>query len=72
MIKSKVSGEAESKYDYPKLMKSARGLIVLFSKHAVGTVVLPDKFHNCGEFRDDWFISDFVDFKGEVTLSNGE
>ena len=71
MINVKVSGETECKYDYPKLMKSDRGLIVLFLKDDVGTVVSPDKFHDCGEFRDDWFMPDFVDYKGEVTLSNG-
>jgi len=70
MIKSKVS--LASKNDYPKIMKSKNsGLVVLFSKSELGTVILGNELHDCGEFSDDWDMSSFTDFDGSITLSNG-
>ena len=70
MIKSVVNVEAE-RNDYPKLMASKSGVIVLFSKHGCGTIISSGEHYECGRWRDDWLMDVFNDFDGSITLSNG-
>lgn len=50
---------------FPKIMKSKNksGLIVLFSKSMVGTVLMcEDKYHSVGDHRVDWIPTSFEDY----------
>lgn len=55
---------------FPKLMISDKGTLVLFVSTEVGTVIKSDSNYKTGEHLDDWVMSLFKDFDGEVTLSN--
>ncbi len=70
MIKSVVSFKTGCDRDYPKLMVADEGLIVLFLEAEEGTVIQSDNYQ-CGYYAEDWEMSDFTDFNGTVTLSNG-
>ena len=72
MINVKVNAKAERQNDFPKLMKSDNGLIVLFSNHGVGMVVSPNEVHGCGKWTDDWCMGVFAEFEGSITLCYGE
>ena len=68
MIKSKVSAGAQPK-DYPKLMVADDLLIVLFLEYEVGTIIKPVAMR--GHHLKTWDMSEFTDFDGSITLSNG-
>ena len=70
MIESKVK-QSTSDIDFPKLMISETGLIVLFSSPKLGFVVKGDDLWKAGEHSETWIIDVFTDFHGSVTLSNG-
>lgn len=66
-----------SKADYPKLRKTALGLIVGFEAPGKGTVLypgLPDPVTNTSYYvmqqKDNWNDNSFVDCKESVILTN--
>ena len=72
MIKSTIT-EAETKDEYPRLMKSKTGAeITYFIDSRRGFVVkkLHESDYSEGEFRSDWIASAFEDFNGTIQLSN--
>ena len=55
---------------FPKLMIDSDGLIMFFFKNRIGVVVSPDSEREVGYYDDTWYMSDFKDYEGEVTLKN--
>ena len=57
---------------FPKLMQTKQGSLVLFDKEGCGTVIdhINPDVRPVGMYREDWDMSYFLDFYGEVTLSN--
>lgn len=47
------------------------GLVVLFTRENIGTVLKSANFHRVGHHDDTWVMSYFTPFKGELKLSNG-
>ena len=70
MIKLVVK-QSTSDIDFPKLMISETGLVVLFSSSKLGTVIRGDRLWGAGEHSVIWIIDMFTDFDGTITLSNG-
>lgn len=71
MVKVTVS-EGKAGYEYPKLMKSRAGALVLFCEEGKGVVVgCGDESYQVGWFGGAWFMDAFSDFQGTVTLSSG-
>lgn len=63
--------EQEKKNEFPSLMKSKNSeLIVLFSSEDIGIVLKKDTHNSRFDYRGDWIIDTFEDFKGIITLSN--
>lgn len=62
--------EKSSYQQYPKLMKSNAGLIVLMVGDKTGVVVVGNDFWDKGHYADNWGMCVFKDFDGEVILSN--
>lgn len=56
---------------YPRLMKSNKGSIVLFTRSKVGSVIKEsdNSGFSLGEHSNDWLMSEFTQFYGSVTLS---
>ena len=70
-IKSKIRGIGSNKPNpFPKLMVSNKGNIVLFCEPKKGTVVYAQYKTVTGEWSDTWAMSEFIDYEGEVRLSN--
>jgi hypothetical protein len=68
MIQSKISKEVKES-SFPKLMiHKSRDYIVLFRAERIGVVLLDDG--NIGIYDDNWKMSEFTDYHGEITLSN--
>jgi hypothetical protein len=55
---------------FPKLMKHTSGIIVLFQQSGKGVVVAETPAYPLGSYSDNWVMTNFSDFQGEVTLSN--
>ena len=57
---------------FPKLMKHCSNkLIVLFRDDGIGFVVNDsDKKHPIGYYSNLWVTSNFIDFDGQIILSN--
>jgi len=69
MVEVKVNKEQSIiEMEYPIIM-FCNSLIVLFNKHECGTV-LRANYLPAGYYSDDWDMSIFEDFKGEITLKN--
>ncbi len=69
-IKTKVTTIAPDELDYPRLMRTAKGIIVLFTDTKKGTVVNTTNIHPLGFTSVAWVTDDFTDFKGTLTLQN--
>lgn len=72
-MKSKVSGS--TKPEFPKLMVSKKGTVVLFTKLGAGCVVgftegADESEYTLGQYSATWATFNFEPFEGEVTLSN--
>jgi len=65
-----IEKECEKKIMYPCLMKTELGLIVLFIKEEVGTVIIGDENWTSGEFNNEWIMNDFRKFEGRLILEN--
>jgi len=56
--------------EYPKIMKSKEGdLIVLFSHYGGGTVLKDKPCNKVGEHSNGWAMECFEEFNGVVTLT---
>lgn len=55
--------------DFPKLMISQRGVIVLFTDKNTG-ICLYDGSNTVRGISSSWDIAAFQDFKGEITIKN--
>ena len=71
MIESVVKEYAVLGNEYPKLMESGGGLIVLFKQKASGVVIQKDDHWEVGDRCNSFDMQQFTDFNGSVTLSNG-
>lgn len=71
-VKVKVNeSEEELTKKYPCLMKSDKGLVVLFYEAGVGTVIVPGKsMYEIGNHLKKWADDQFKPFHGTVELSN--
>ena len=73
-MKSIRRDSAVESYPYPKLMITEdKRIVVLFDNHGEGTVLHssnPEDGWNIGEYNDVWDMSKFVNFNGEILLSN--
>jgi len=74
MIKSvRTNNRPSSEKSFPKLMKSLyTDVIVLFLRDRQGTVVsgVSKDGHTIGQYVPDWNMFNFIDYDGEITLSN--
>ena len=71
-VKSNADTQDVVKNDYPKLMISEQGRIVLFEQEYVGVVVNFESDPNeVGRFSNSW-SNRFRDYRGKVVLSNKE
>ena len=55
--------------EFPKLMISTEGRIVLMTKEGSGTVV-NSKRNDLGRHDDSWVMDAFEDYHGTITLGN--
>ena len=69
-VKVSLKENAATVKGYPKLMVSNYGVIVLFKKESIGTVVLSDIRYEMLHYCSSWDMSFFKDYDGEVTLKN--
>jgi len=58
--------------DFPKLMISTKGIIVLFESKEHGMVVggKSKNWSTIGEYLTEWDMSQFSDYDGSVTIQN--
>lgn len=56
--------------DYPCLMETEKGAVILMSKPNTGTVVISGITHKVGKYREDWAESSFKPFSGNISLRN--
>lgn len=71
-MKVVVEGERSEK-EFPKLMINKNDdFLVLFSEVKKGTIIslgrCSSNFYTVGEYRKDFYMHNFVDFKGKITL----
>ena len=72
MIKSEVVTNARVDNNYPKLMITGVGDIVLFQYKGAGTVILAcAEEYMLGDYDNKFDMRLFTDFEGTITLSNG-
>ena len=73
-MKSNVKKVSEVILDFPKLMVSDAGRVVLFTDYDKGMLVGSTRKINAmeeiGYYSDNWCLSNFKDFKGSITLEN--
>lgn len=72
MITTTFPDNAEHTKPFPKIMRSKRsGMIVLFEKATVGTVLSRGQSaYDPGDHRATWADEYFEDYNGPVTLQN--
>jgi len=69
-MKVQVTTTKRKALPYPKLMTDNDGLIVLMYCDGNGTVVTGSLAYTTGYHVNNWKMSAFQDFEGEVLLSN--
>jgi len=62
--------EKEQQHKFPKLMISCSGNIVLFKKWEEGVIISSENEESIGRSYNNFDMSSFVDFNGEIILSN--
>jgi hypothetical protein len=62
--------ETQGEVKYPCLMKSEKGLIVLFNAPECGIVLKGNDVHERGHYSSNWNMDSFEPFNGTITLSN--
>lgn len=56
---------------FPKLMKTKKNTVVLFSAPECGVVLTTIfDYPNVGQYDEDWCMSEFEDFDGKIILEN--
>ena len=64
-----ISGEPK-KPEYPCLMRSERGNVILFRKHGSGTIMESiSKFYRVGHYSDSWVMGDFFPLPTDSTVT---
>jgi hypothetical protein len=71
-MKTKVLNGESKKKDFPKLMISESGNIILFKKWGVGTIIVSESNENIGNHYTDFAMELFSDFDGEILLRNNQ
>jgi hypothetical protein len=61
---------SNEKENYPMLMQSKAGTVILFKLSRVGTVVASNHKYEIGEYREDWIMDSFGKFNDKVVLEN--
>ena len=56
--------------DFPKLMITRLGTIVLFTEPRVGTVLMSKKSSSIGKHVTNWHMESFQDLTQSLTLTN--
>ena len=70
-MKSRIEIEQVPVKPFPKLMKcTTDNTVIFFSDHGVGIVVYAENQDCIGEDSDEWIMDGFVDFDGQIVLSN--
>ena len=69
-VRTVLSVEFEKVKEFPKLMISISGSIVLFKESQSGFVIHPSLGHCLGYFSNNWWMPDFKEYQGELTLKN--
>ena len=70
-IEVKLKGIVFEVKTFPKLMIDKNRTIVLFSQEDRGIVVsAKESIYDVGDFNNDWAMSCFSDYEGELTLKN--
>ena len=70
-IEVNVKDQEKQESEFPKLMVSELGKIVLFTSKSVGTLIVPSSADKkVGHYCESWCEDVFTDFHGSVTLSN--
>jgi len=60
----------ENAVEYPKLMHSYQGRVVLFTSHETGVLLNEVGIHGLGHYSDEWRMAHFEDYDGSITLQN--
>lgn len=65
--------EVKTPIEYPCLMITKGGKIVLFKEYGKGTIVVPRINNICndhliGYYSEHWAMQDFEPYKGEITI----
>ena len=68
-VKVSLKEEVSKEKSFPKLMISVE-LIVFFTKAKHGVVLRIEGDFKLGEYRDNFIMSYFKEYEGEVTLKN--
>ena len=70
-VKVSLSGETKVlAKSFPKLMIDEDDIIVLFSSNSEGVIIQGNKYYTFGWYSKAWFMDNFKDYNGEVTLKN--
>lgn len=69
-IEVKVEKQKKQESEYPKLMASVSGNVVLFLEKNRGILLVSDGAKVVGDYETTWIEEYFTDFDGTVTLSN--
>ena len=69
-VKVSLSTELIKEQKFPKLMISLNDVIVFFTKEKTGFVIKENYSAESGYYSEDWAMSNFKDYEGEITLKN--
>jgi hypothetical protein len=70
-VKVSLSVALEAVKDFPTLMIDKNKTIVLFSQKDKGVVISSEEgIYSIGDFYDNWAMSCFKGYEGEITLKN--
>ena len=71
MVTATVTQQQEKQIEYPILMTSIEGKLVLFTSYGEGFLLNDDReIHSIGRHSISWAMGRFKPFDGEITLKN--
>lgn len=70
MMRTIIKEKETKRLEFPCLMKSDNGLVVLFTMPHKGFVISEGADWAIGHYADNWNMSDFLLLNGEIILSN--
>lgn len=70
----KSNQEIKKEKSFPKLMQSKEsGNVILFTEKEKGILVFEgDTYYGLGHFSKSWNMDNFIDFEGNIILSNND